>query len=50
VKSTCESGNEPSCSIKCENVLDWLDNRWPLELMLSSIERVSQSVSQSISQ
>jgi hypothetical protein len=28
---SCGSGNEPSCSIKCREVLEWLHNLWPLE-------------------
>jgi hypothetical protein len=30
-EGSCESGNEPSGSIKWWEVLEWLHNWWPLE-------------------
>jgi hypothetical protein len=31
VESSCELGDEPSCSIKCQETIEWLHNWWPLE-------------------
>jgi hypothetical protein len=31
VESSCEFGIEPSGSIKCWEVIEWLHNWWPLE-------------------
>jgi hypothetical protein len=31
VESSCECGNEPSGSLKCWEVLEWLHNWWPLD-------------------
>jgi hypothetical protein len=31
VESSCEHGNEPSCSIKCWETTEWLYQLWPLE-------------------
>jgi hypothetical protein len=31
VESSCERGNEHSCSIKCWESTEWLHNLWPLE-------------------
>jgi hypothetical protein len=31
VESSCLFGNEPSGSIKCWDITEWLHNLWPLE-------------------